>query len=330
MLSYFEQLAHSVAAKPLPYSIGFLGLTVMVLLMLIARGMESDEPIARRMRAAARLHRKAEASAALLKVSETTPAGLFKALIPENPLERTQVRLNLAQAGFDGVNAVRNFYLLRLALALIGPLLVVVLYALRETTVLPLGLRMAMAGMAPLRILQILAVSVAVGFYGPGYWLNSKIKARKQRIEDGFPNALDLLQISAAAGMGFDAAMQRVGTELAMVSPDIAEEMLLVQREVLAGRPRELALTDMANRMGIAEALSFANVVLQSIQFGTSVSAALTAYAQEMRENRQLKAQEKANKLPVQMSAVMAMLMLPALLLITLGPIVIRYMRMHG
>jgi tight adherence protein C len=329
-MEFLDRLSRTVATSPLPYSVALFGLAVMVLLLLIARGMERDAPIAQRRRAAAGIYRKTEVAASLLKVSEATPAGIFKALIPENALERTQVRLNLAQAGFDGPNAVRNFYLMRLALALIGPLVVVVLYALREGTILPLGLRLWMTGLSPLRILQIVMVSVALGFYGPGYWLNSKIKARKQRIEDGFPNALDLLQISAAAGMGFDAAMQRVGSELAVVSPDIAEEMLLVQREVLAGRPRDLALTDMANRMGIDEALSFANVVLQSIQFGTSVSAALTSYALEMRENRELKAQEKANKLPVQMSAVMAMLMLPALLLITLGPIVIRYIRMRG
>jgi tight adherence protein C len=67
--------------------------------------------------------------------------------------------------------------------------------------------------------------------------------------------------------------------------------------------------------------------VLQSIQFGTSISGTLSAYAKEMRQSRELRAQEKANKLPVQMSAIMASLMLPALLLLTLGPVVIRYMR---
>ena len=76
---------------------------------------------------------------------------------------------------------------------------------------------------------------------------------------------------------------------------------------------------------------SFANVILQSLQYGSSVSDALTAYADEMRLSRELRAQEMANKLPVKMSAVMASLMLPALLMLALGPVVIRYIRyMHG
>ena len=83
----------------------------------------------------------------------------------------------------------------------------------------------------------------------------------------------------------------------------------------------------MADRMDIEEAHSFVNVVIQSMQYGSSISDALQVYAVEMRETRELRAQEKANRLPVQMSAVMASLMLPALFMITLGPTVIRYIR---
>jgi tight adherence protein C len=82
----------------------------------------------------------------------------------------------------------------------------------------------------------------------------------------------------------------------------------------------------MARRTGVEEVTSFVNVVLQSARFGTPMSDALRTYAEEMRLTRELKAQEKANKLPVQMSAVMATLMLPAILMLTLGPVVIRYL----
>ena len=95
--------------------------------------------------------------------------------------------------------------------------------------------------------------------------------------------------------------------------------------EVAAGGEREKALSDMAARTNVDEVSSFASVILQSIQFGTSVSDALTTYASEMRISRELKAQEMANKLPVKMSGVMAALMLPALFLLILGPIAIRW-----
>jgi tight adherence protein C len=110
----------------------------------------------------------------------------------------------------------------------------------------------------------------------------------------------------------------------------ISEEFLQVQTEVLAGRERSEALIQMGVRMNLPEVLSFVNVIVQSMQYGSSISDALKAYAVEMRENRDINAQEKANKLPVKMSAVMASLMLPTLFMITLGPIVIRYMRAFG
>ena len=121
--------------------------------------------------------------------------------------------------------------------------------------------------------------------------------------------------------------MTRVGQEVDRVSPTDGHEFLLVRTEVLAGRDCEQALRDMAERMDIEEARSFENVVTQSLQYGSSVSDALQVYAVEMRETRELQAQGKANRLPVQMSAVMASLKLPALFMITLGPTVIRYIR---
>ena len=262
----------------------------------------------------------------LLKTAELTPEGLMKSLVPKEKSERVQISLQLAQAGFDSPHAVRNFFLLRLTLALIGPLTMALLFGLKSAGVLSDGLGDLLAAQSTLRIGQVCAVSAAAGFYGPGWWLKSKINARRNRIENAFPNTLDLMQISIEAGLGFDAAMARVGQDLHRVAPEIADELLLLQQEILAGRDRETAMLDMAARLGIDEARSFVNVVIQSLQYGTSLTEALGRYAIDMRINRELRAQEKANKLPVQMSGVMALLMLPALFLITLAPTIIRYL----
>lgn len=127
--------------------------------------------------------------------------------------------------------------------------------------------------------------------------------------------------------MGFDAAMTRVGNELAHSTPEIAYEFLTVQRQIQAGRSREEAMIDMANRVGVESVRSFANVVAQSMQFGTSMAQALTTYSEDLRQQRELRAQEMANKLPVKMSAVMASFMLPALIMLSIGPVVIRFIR---
>ena len=120
--------------------------------------------------------------------------------------------------------------------------------------------------------------------------------------------------------------MIRVANESLGTAPGLAEEFLIAQREIQAGRSRDKALMDMAARTGVPQVNSFANVVLQSLHYGSSITEALTVYSEEMRQWRELKAQEMANKLPVKMSAIMASLMLPALLMLALGPVVIRYM----
>jgi tight adherence protein C len=121
--------------------------------------------------------------------------------------------------------------------------------------------------------------------------------------------------------------MTRVANELARVTPAISEEFLMLQMEIQAGKDRDRAFLDMAERTGVDEVSSFSNVILQATQFGTSVSDALATYAADMRLDRELRAQEKANKLPVKMSGVMAALMMPTLLMLILSPVLIRWIR---
>ena len=281
-----------------------------------------------RMKASARTYLRHADRQSLLKAPDQIPEGMLKALIPEDRAERTLIRTQLVQAGFDGTHAVRNFFVLRLVLALALPMLVGLSLALRTFQVLPDDLAERLAGLTPARIAQISAAGVAVGFYGPTWWLKRRIAARVQAIEESFPNALDLLQVAVGAGMGFDSAMVRVGQALATVSPVLSGELLLCHAEVLAGRDRAAALRDMATRTGVEEVAAFAQLIAQSLAYGTSVSDAMTAYATDMREAREMKAVEKANKLPVQMSGIMATLMLPALFIMVLGPTVIRYLAM--
>ena len=132
------------------------------------------------------------------------------------------------------------------------------------------------------------------------------------------------------SGLGFDAAIVRVGNERSGAAPDIASEFMMLQLEIQAGKEKQRAYLEMAERTGVEEVTSFANVILQAGQYGSSISQALNTYADEMRTARELRAQEKANRLPVQMSGVIALTMMPALLIICLMPMLIRWMRMFG
>jgi tight adherence protein C len=263
----------------------------------------------------------------LFLAPEIAPGGLAKAFLPTEQKERNKVRRDLVHAGFSAPNAVLWFYALRVGAGLVLPGLVVLAFLYREALPLPEFLSDRMGRVAGNHLLILFGVMILVGFYGPAFWLSSRAKDRKCRVELGFPNALDLMQVSIETGLGFDAALARVSKELEKSAPEIAHEFNVAQQEIMAGRDREGAFMAMADRLAIDEAYSFVNVVLQSIRFGSSMSQALLTYSDEMRQRRELRAQEKANRLPVLMSAVMAMLMMPALLIVTIGPVVLRYMQ---
>ncbi len=307
------------------------GLGTLIAIFGLSSAFSTRDPVLQRIASQANT-RVTSADKGLLRHSSIDPKGLMKSLIPVDRKQRSEVERQLSNAGFQGAHAVRNYYLTRLCLGILFPaVLLAVIWASRAGFIaLPASLDARIADFSQLFILQIVAATVVLGFFGPVYWLRGRAAERQHRIEDAFPNALDLIQISVESGLGFDAAMIRVGNELERTAPEISEEMLFAQREVQAGRSREKALRDMATRTGVAEVVSFANVVLQSIQFGTSMSDTLTVYAKEMRVHRELRAQEMANKLPVKMSAIMASFMLPALIMLALGPVVIRYARQFG
>lgn len=266
--------------------------------------------------------------AGILRPADADPTGLMRTLIPVDRKERTQVQRQLSEAGLTGPHALRNYYLTRVVIGLVLPGALVGLMAASKASLitLPGGLAQWLGGFSPLQMMQIGGILVAVGFFGPMYWLRSRVAERRRQIEESFPNVLDLMQVSVESGLGLDAAMIRVANETRSTAPALSEEFLIAQREIQAGRNRDKALMDMAARTGVPQVNSFANVVLQSLHYGSSITEALTVYSEEMRQWRELKAQEMANKLPVKMSAVMASLMLPALLMLALGPVVIRYM----
>ncbi len=331
MLSTITPIASSLGIDPRTFILLglFLG-SLLVFLSLVS--FARDRSIVRvraRMRAAG-----AAASAGMIDddamsifvAPEIVPGGIAKAFLPSKQLERNKVRRNLQHAGFSGPNAVLWFYAIRVATGLILPGIVALAFIYRETLPIPDFISTRMGNIGRNQILMLFAVMILVGFYGPAYWLSSVAKERKYRVEIGFPNALDLMQISIESGLGFDASLARVATELRTSAPEIADEFITTQQEILAGRDRDGAFHALADRLAIDEAYSFVNVVLQSIRFGTSMSQSLLTYSAEMRERRELRAQEKANKLPVLMSAVMALLMMPSLLIVTIGPVVLRYM----
>lgn len=309
-----------------------IGLGCLLTFVGVATALSDRSPAAARLAAGRRARATRRIDRGLLVDPDVDPRGLAKMFLPTDMSSRVKLARDLAQAGLTGRHAVRNYQLVRVVLGLLVPGLLLGLVILGRVpgVALPFDLHTVAASLDNSLIVQWLGILVAIGYFGPMYWLRARVTERRRRIEESLPNALDLMQISVEAGLGFDAAMTRVGNELAKVAPELSFEFLSVQRQTAAGRPRDAAMAEMAARTGVDTIRSFANVVSQSMQFGSSISEALIAYAAELREQREMKAIEMANKLPVKMSAVLAALMMPVLLLITAGPVAIRMIRVFG
>ena len=300
-----------------------IGVGTMIAVIGMGRALTDKGPAAQRMAPKNRLSAKGPGKA--VNDDDGDYGAFANANMPDSAEERFAITIALAKAGLRGPRAVANFYIGRLLLALGMPAAMLGVIAYSRTPGVPDIIAQSFGELSSIGIMQIVCVLCGIGFFVPTMWLRGEIDERRQAITEAFPNALELIQIGVEAGLGFDQALMRVANEIRPVAPDLCDEILLAQNEIQAGRDRDKALLHMARRTGVDEVTSFVNVVLQSARFGTPMSDALKTYAEEMRTTRELKAQEKANKLPVQMSAVMAALMLPAILMLTLGPVVIRY-----
>jgi tight adherence protein C len=253
----------------------------------------------------------------------TDEDGLDRYLLPQEKSERWQVRRLLHRAGFDGPAALRNFYLVRIGLAAVA----LVVGFLVTTLMLPASGGSGLFGGPVTTTFVVVIGAMALGFYLPLLLIRWRAAARQTMIRRSFPDALDLLQVMIQAGLGLDAAMQRVGNEMGRSCPPLADEINLLVLELRAGKTREQALQDFSNRIDLDYVRAFTTVLAQSLRFGTSVSDALGVFSDDMRNARMMAAEEKANKLPVQMSVVLVLFMLPAVMAVALGPVIIRAIR---
>jgi tight adherence protein C len=157
----------------------------------------------------------------------------------------------------------------------------------------------------------------AVGFIGPDFVLNKKIRARQERLSQDLPDALDLLAVSVEAGLGFDAAVVKITEQ---VEGPLGEEFALTLNEMRIGESRQSALKKLSERTGIPEIGAFARAIIQADQFGISLGRILRVQAVDTRHRRQIAAEEKAMKAPVKMLFPTVVFIFPSMFIVILGP----------
>jgi len=151
-----------------------------------------------------------------------------------------------------------------------------------------------------------------------------KTSTRKNKIFEGIPDALDLLVVCVETGMGLDAAINRVAKEIKLSNEVLSEELNILNLEIRAGKSRQDALRNLAERTGIEDIHSLVTILIQADKFGTSVAQSLRVFSDSFRTKRFQKAEEIAAKLPVKLMVPLILFVFPSLFVVILGPAAIR------
>ena len=215
----------------------------------------------------------------------------------------------LANAGYKGSLAVDIFNAARILLPVCG-LLVALLIPFAQmlwVTTLP-----------------------AIGFILSNIVLTRLTKRRRERIRRSIPDTVDLLVICVDAGLGIDQALLRVGQELGISHPQITEELLQINREQRAGKPRIQAWADMAKRSELQDIESFTAMLTQTERFGTPIARALSGFADGIRLRRRQLAEQMAAKTTVKIIFPLVLFIFPSMFIVILAPAILSIMRGMG
>ena len=159
------------------------------------------------------------------------------------------------------------------------------------------------------------------GYYLPHFYLNRRIKKLMLQNRQAFPDFMDLMIVCVEAGLSMEASISRIAEEIEYSYPNLSIHLNIAALEVRSGRTLEDALQSMAERIDLEEVKSFATLLKQSKELGTSLANALNVYSDDMRDKRMALAEEKAHALPAKMSVPVTLCILPVILIIAALPV---------
>ena len=245
--------------------------------------------------------------------------GMMKQIVEHFKLSQGKsledVRLKLRRAGFQSRDTMFVFLFAKFAL-LIGLLGAAVFFMF----VLGVG------KMPPATRLFVVVLGAAAGWMLPDVLIKNLSQKREAILRKAMPDALDLMVICAEAGLGLDAAFDRVGREIAPTCPELAEEIGVTSVELNFLPDRHKALHGLAERVPLPSVVALVNTLIQTEKYGTPLAQSLRVLSAEMREERMMKAEEKAAALPAILTVPMILFILPPLFIVLIGPAALKVM----
>ena len=298
------------------------GLAAFAVIMAIYAAVTIKDPMAKRVKSleARRDELKAgiissgtKKRASLVRKSETTDK-VKDSLGKMNVLEQSQLKIvqqKLAWAGYRNKELAVIIIGLRMVLPIVFGLIGFVLFYWIDYFAL---------GDAPIKKLGGFAVMVFLGYKGPEIYLSNKASKRTNEIRKGLPDALDLLVICAEAGLTVDAAFNRVAKELGRAYPELGDEFALTAIELSFLNERRMAFNNLAYRVNLEAVKGVVTTMVQTEKYGTPLASALRVLSAEFRNERMMRAEEKAARLPAIMTVPLILFILPVLFIVILGP----------
>lgn len=229
--------------------------------------------------------------------------------------QANKLRERLAQAGFRSQDAVIIFLFFKAAVPVaFGILSFIAFYALK------------IGNFQPSMSLLLVCGASLFGFLSPDLVVSNTTTKRQQRLAKSLPDGLDLLVICAESGLSLDASLERVSREIGNASPELAEELQLTSVELGFLPERRQALSNLNRRTNLSAIRGVVNTLVQTEKYGTPLSQSLRVLANEFRDQRLLRAEEKAARLPATLTVPMIVFILPVLFIVLVGPAIISVM----
>jgi len=232
---------------------------------------------------------------------------------------QSKIQEMLVHAGIRDKTALHIFMGAKLAMAMALPSLAVIGWLwYKQATGKPLNMRF---------VFMSAAFTLVIGLILPNMWLRGKAKTRIKSIRLSLPDALDLLIVCIEAGLGMDAALVRISQEMTESAPEFTEELILLNLEIAAGKPRVECLRNMALRAGSDEVESLVARINQSIKFGTNLGHSLRIHSDSLRIKRRQEAEERAAKTAIKLLFPLVFFIFPAIFVVILGPAVVTVLK---
>jgi tight adherence protein C len=302
-----------------PLELGFLALLFLAVfgLVLVMLARMGGDPVQQRLADVGRGVPRGSPGAQRPWSKRTArwAATLGQLSTPEGGAEHSMIRTRFLNAGLRHPTAPALYFAAKTALAIALPMLCY------------LVLNVARSSQQGNKMLFVLLLAAACGYYLPNVLLGLRVRQRQRDIFESFPDALDLMTVCVEAGLATDAALNRVAHEIGLRSRILSEELMLVTLELRAGNPKERALRNLAMRTGVDDVDALVAMLIQAERFGTSIAASLRVQSDVLRTKRRQRAEEAAAKIALKLLFPLIFFIFPCLLVVLMGPAFIQIYR---